>query len=394
MAHLSYVYPYPAQGYADRPSHEDPVADVAVRGLRSVTELYSEAVAPLRLAGRRSELRIFTGHRPALDEVQASVTVDPPLDFEVAYLQVPTSFADRAAPARASALLDVVHQVVLRLAEARGWDVAALERCRQHALDAGLEYQWSSAPKASPDRRLQARAVFRLPPDGYGRVRLEVSRREDGALVATSDEALAFCTSPGFRRAAASLRWRGSALVEMVPYDWGRAFRGGELRLRSTGDAWASEVEDYCEVRPVPAGDPAAPPLSVLVTGIGASAAEQPWDAYFVGGGPIESRGVERYQALLAAELRDLTRVDGVAWWSEQGQLRLLEVEAYYRPGEPQVRARRTGNRLRVVVERPPASVVGADLPRLAREDALAVIALVRRRTGLGPHPRIGNAET
>jgi hypothetical protein len=46
-------------------------------------------------------------------------------------------------------LLEAVHGLVSRLAVARGWDPTALEACRQHALDNGLEYRWVSDPKAS-----------------------------------------------------------------------------------------------------------------------------------------------------------------------------------------------------------------------------------------------------
>ena len=77
MPALSYVYPYPAHGRADSPTDEDEVADVAIRGCRSVTELYSEALASLGLVNRVSELRLFIRHDPSLADVRGWVHVDP-----------------------------------------------------------------------------------------------------------------------------------------------------------------------------------------------------------------------------------------------------------------------------------------------------------------------------
>lgn len=391
VPHLSYVYPYPAQGRADRPSHDDPVADVAVRGLRSVTELYSEALAGLRLPNPLSELRIFTHHAPGIDELVADVLVDRVWEgFEGGRLAVPTRFAGLTARARGEVLLEVVHAMVLRLAQARGWDTARLEVCRQHVLDSDLEYTWDSEPKASPDRRWQARARFRLLPHGYGAARLEVSRRDDGAVVAVSGEALAFCTSPGFRRAASSLRWRGSGRVDLAPYDFVPSARGGLVALERNGEEWTSQVEDYCAVLPVPDGDPGAPPVTVTVTGFGATAPEQPWEAGFIGGGPW-SPAVEVYHDALAGELRRLFREPGLSWWRGQ-ELRVLEVMVSYEVERAVVRGRRSHQRLRVFVDRPAATLRGCDDAATARADVAAVIALVRRRTGLGPHPGLGNA--
>ncbi|WP_180933324.1 hypothetical protein [Nocardioides ungokensis] len=164
------MYPWPAQGRADRPTDEDEVADVAIRGCRSIAELYSEAIAELRLANRVSELRLFIRHDPELEDVRATVQVDPVREgFEMAHVHVPTGLAARTAQLRARLLLEAVHGLVGRLSVARGWDAAPLEGCRRQVLDRGLEYRWSSTPKASPDRRHESRAEFRLPADGYGR---------------------------------------------------------------------------------------------------------------------------------------------------------------------------------------------------------------------------------
>lgn len=386
MATLSDVYPYPAQGRADRPTDEDPVADIAIRGCRSIAELYSEALAALELPNRLRELRLFIHHDSEGDVVRATVRVDPVWEgFEMAHVYVPTGFAARTAEVRTGMLLEAVHGLVGRLAVARGWDVEALEGCRRYVLDRDLEYRWSSAPKISPDRRYEARADFRLPADGYGRVRLRLVRRDDGVTVAFSDEALAFCTSAGFRRAAKSVRWHGKVRVSMVPYDWVPAVRGGDLSLDLVDGEWRSSVVDYLSVRSVPVGDATLPPLAVRVEGRGAAAAEQPPRIVFVGGGPI-TRQTDGFHDAFSAEMTRFASPSGQDWWRAAG-IRLLEVQIGYDGERARVRSRRSEHRLRVFVDRPESSLGSRDPAPLAREVAGELVALVRRRTGLGPHP-------
>jgi hypothetical protein len=387
MPSLSYVYPYPAKGRADLPADEDEVADVAIRGCRSVAELYSEAVAPLGLANGVSELRLFTSHHPDLEDVRATVHVDKVWEgFEMGFVQVPTVFAARTPRVRALMLLEAVHGMVCRLGEARGWDAAALETCRQHVLDSDLEYRWSSAPKTSPDRRHEARAVFRLLPDGHGRARLEVVRRDDGAVVCSSGEALAMGTSPGFRRAARSLRWEGKDVVSMVPWDWVPAMRGGRVSLRRAGEHWVGRVEEHTAGLPVPQGDPSSAALPVHVEGRGASAVEQPPTMVFVGGGPVQTPQIRRFHDAFSAEMRRFTAPAGQAWWQDAG-VRLLELQVLYERESPRVRGRRSDHTLRIFVDRPGSTLPTGDPTPLARAVAEEVVALVRRRTGLGPHP-------
>lgn len=387
MPPLSYVYPYPAVGIPDVRADEDEVADVAIRGCRSVAELYSEALAPLRLPNGVGELRLFTHHDPSLSNVQATVHVDKVWEgFEMGFVQVPTAFATRTPQVRAQMLLEAVHGMVSRLGEARGWDPTALEGCRQHVLDSDLEFRWTSPAKTSPDRRHQARAVFRLLPDGHGRVRIEVVRRDDGTVVGSSSEAIAMGTSPGFRRAARSLRWEGKDVVALVPWDWVPAKRGGRLSLRRTDEGWQGDVGDYATVVPVPDGDPASPALPVHVEGRGAAAPEQPPSMVFVGGGPIQSRRIKRFHDAFSAEMRRFTAPEGQVWWRDAG-VRLLEVQVLYERETARVRGRKGENLMRVFVDRPEHTLPEGDPAPLAHEDVAEVVALVRRRTGLGPHP-------
>ena len=280
---------------------------------------------------------------------------------------------------------------MLRLAEARGWD-GPLDRCRDHALAAGLEYRWDGPWKSSPDRRLQARARFRMLPDGYGRARVEVSDRATGDTVATSEEAVAFCTSQGFRRAASSLRWHGSDRVDLVPYDYVPALRGGEVQLHRESGGWRSHVRDHLEVLSPPPGDLDAPPLVVTGRGSGVQAPEEPPRLVYNGGGPT-SRGVDGFDRHFRAGMRRLCGPAGQAWWQEAGISGSVTI--WYRESgtRPQVRGRQVGEELRVVVERPVGTLVaGADHADEARDDVAAVVALLRRRTGLGPHPELPGA--
>lgn len=384
---LRQVYPYPATGWTHVLIDDDEVIDAAVRGCRSVAELYSEALANRSLPNGVSELRLFFRHVPNLSEVRATVQVDPVREgFETAYVRVPTAFLDCAPQVRAGILLEVIDGVVRRLAPARGWSADELDACRDHVLEADLEYRWVSAPKASPDRRHTARAVFRLLPDGWGRVCLQIRRRDDGSLVAESPEAVAVGTDPGFRRAARSLRWQGSGEVSLVPFDWVPAHRGGLVRMRDVAGAWVSEVEEFAPVLPVPAGDPAARPLSVWVGGEGRHAPEARDRIVFVGGGPIQTARTEAFQTAFSAEMVRFCSVAGQHWWGAAG-LGDLRIRLSYECAQPRVRLRQGDRLLAVFVDRPEATLADADPESLARRVAEDVVDAVRRRTGLGPHP-------
>jgi hypothetical protein len=387
MPVLSLVHPWPAQLRADRPSDDDPVADVAIRACRSVAALYSEALADVAIPHRTTELRLFTAHHPERHDVRGSVHVDPRSEgWESGFVIVPTSFADRTPGARAEALLAAVHGIVVRLGEARGWDRSLLERCRRHVVDRAFEFRWSSPPKTSPDRRHEARAHFRLTPDGYGRARLVVSRKDDGAEVAATDEALAYCTREGFLRAAASLTWEGKDHVSLVPYDGVPAVRGGEVSLSREDEAWVGTAVDLMRVRPVPDGDASLPPLEVSVVGRGVTADEDPPRIDFVGGGPIQTRAISQFHTLLGQDMARLQSPAGHSWWAGSG-LRLLEIQVRYQTARTHVRGRVTGQRLGVFVDVSDESLAERDHEPLSREITEAVLMLARRRTGLGPHP-------
>ncbi|GAB3778220.1 hypothetical protein [Nocardioides ungokensis] len=204
--------------------------------------------------------------------------------------------------------------------------------------------------------------------------------------MASSDKSLAFCTSPGFRRAAKSLRWRGKKSVSLGPYDWVPAVRGGERSLSREGGAWRSSVVDYLTGRPVPAGDPTLPPLPVQVVRRGDAAVGQPPRIAFVGGGPIQTHQIDRFHDAFRAEVARFASPSGHDWWRSAG-IRSLEVQIGYGGERARVRSRRSEHRLRIFVDQPGSSLASQDSAPLAREVARQVAAFVRQRTGLGPVP-------
>lgn len=363
-----------------------------MRSARSVCELYSEALAPTRITTRNSSLRLFTSSEPERDDVLVLVLTDPGEGFESARVQLPAGIAALTAEGRARLVLEVVHRACLRLGQARGWDPAALEAARQHAVDAGLRFEWSGRWKSSPDRRHEARPVYRLQNDGYGRVVIEVRQRGGQDLVGVSASALAFSTSEGFTRSARTLRWRGSHTVELVPYSGLLGEERGLLTftLSPQQEGRQDREDGWSPVGPGRAttGSTSDVPL-VVVRGEGATAAEAGPCIRLGGGEMVE--GVPHVYLTALDELLASISADPswLAWWSA-ADVDVLEGFSWFSVDVVRATARRGKNRLRVSLERPVGTFAGAgDLVALAREDVERMLELVRRRTGLGPYPAL-----
>ena len=222
----------------------DPEEDAFERTARSVGELYSEALASLEVHGPRSEMCLFIGHDPDVAEVKVSVSTDTSGSYESAGVRLPSGVARLPASERQLLVLEIVHGAVLRLAEARGWDLELLGDVRSHVLEADFEFRWDGPWKTSPDRRHRARARYRLPDSGYGRAWIEVTTR-NGDPVVESASALAFNTSDSFRRSAATLRWDGSSAVQLIPYNGAsRSAVHGLVRLEHQQTGWMSFADD------------------------------------------------------------------------------------------------------------------------------------------------------
>lgn len=388
MTHLiRYLDVYPPTGFPDR-TWGSPLEDAVARRARSVTELYTEALEALPIPAPRSSMRIMLWEAPEPDpgKVTASVYVDPTRDGEIAAICLTEALTELTPRAQAQVVLDCVHGMLLRLADVRGWDSGDLEACRQHVEDSDFTYTWDSPWKVSPNRRLQARVRTRLPVgDGYGRIRIEVADRA-GSVVATSDEAVAFCTSQGLRRSAKTLRWKDSDRIRVVPYaGLGDAHTGGRLKLVNKGGRWVSKVKEYVTVREPVSGSLAG--LDVEIERAGVAATEQLPRMVVEGGGPTND--VPKKYSVELHRLLDLFEGPaGQEWWQEAG-LRELAVRYCFDAERTIVRTRRTGKVLRAWIDRP-VKTIRKPYADVAAADVQALVAAVRRRTGLPPHPALG----
>ncbi len=258
MARFTHVEVYPPTGHPDglqNARDSKPLKDAFIRSSRCVTALYDEALTDLGIAGYKSMLRLFCVHDPRRtpDRVEVVVYPQKPYDApgEMGSVRIPLAIGRLNARQRAVVSLEAVHTAVLALGGIRGWDIEHFRRCYDHVVANDFEYRWASPWKASPGRRHEARVVFRLPPDdGWGRVRLEVKTRGVDGPVAVSDEAIAFCTAPGFQRSAKTLRWVDGTEVAATPYcGLGPANYSGTLRADAAGEDWRFSVHDDVSVR-------------------------------------------------------------------------------------------------------------------------------------------------
>jgi hypothetical protein len=131
--------------------------------------------------------------------------------------------------------LSIVHQGVLELARARGWDPVLLLGVVPYVEARGLRYRWDGPWKSAPDRRHRARAVAGIADDGIGRVRLEVATRAD-ALVFRSKDVLASCDGDDLVWACKPVRWDGSSRVIMTAIMDPLGLRQCNLEIDLSGD--------------------------------------------------------------------------------------------------------------------------------------------------------------
>lgn len=231
MARFRVIEVWPMTGRRDRPLTESVETDAWVKSARRVAELYSEALALAELQGPVGSLRFMSFPvTDGSDEVRIEVDLDRPDGTESARVWVPAEVARLSPAARGRLVLDVIERTLTELAPHRDWSLAPIVAAREHVLDRSLCFEWASPWRTSPDRRLQARAVFRLADDGYGRAVIEIRDRTTEALVARSAEGLAYSTLAGFKRSAATLTWEAGS-VRLIPYIDLLGEREGELTL-------------------------------------------------------------------------------------------------------------------------------------------------------------------
>ncbi len=379
MARFREIEFWPGVGHPDRPWTDDPETDVWVKSARRVCELYGEALRAVDLRGPVGSLRFMTV--PAEDEgdaVRVEVLLDRPDGWESAGVCVPPHVVRLSAAARGRLVLDVIHAAVTELAPHRDWPLTTVAAVREQVLGRHLRFEWASAWKSSPDRKLQARAFFRLADDGYGRVVLEIRDRKTEHLLARSGQALAYTSPIGFERSVRTLKWSDGA-VEVVPYIDTLGQSRGQLRLDPTMGVVPLEPLD-------PDDGQAGPALPVTITGT-RSIPDEP-SIRTVGGGP--TNGVP--DAYLDALDHFLERVEDeyLTWWSAADR-RQLEIWYVFEAGPEQPTTRRTKDKLIARIHRDPRTIGAAtDLRELARVDVLDLMEVVRLKAGLGPQPGFG----
>lgn len=218
MAVVREIEFWPASGPEDEAWTDDPATDALVRSACRISEAYGAALQAERLEGPVASLRFFS-HPSQCEDGAVTLQVDTgrPQGWESGVVVVPTGVADLSAEARGLLVLELIHRAMTEIAPHRGWSTGVLDRIRHKVVAAGLGFVWSSPWKASPDRRREVRAVFRIVDDGFGRGALEVRARGTQELLARSEEWLTYGSLHAFRWGLKTLRWRGSTL-EWAPY--------------------------------------------------------------------------------------------------------------------------------------------------------------------------------
>lgn len=350
---------WPQTGFVNAPWVAEPDEDAFVRSARGIGELYSEGVRAARVQARDSQLRLHCfDHEPGRTEVEVTVFTEPTDGFEMAGVCLPDGVAALPAPARAALVLDVMHAAALRMAQARGWDPEAFKSARAHVVAHDLRFRWTGPAKTSPGRRYTARTAFTITDDGLGRGVVEIRRVADNTPVARSAEMVTAGAETVFRRTAATLRWLGSTTVQIDTDDGPRVTEVVTLpRLTVRGEG---------------ANSPESTPRIEVV------------------GGATDDAVPDTYHTALHVLLGEFREPQWLSWWSAAPD-DVLEIWYDLVVEHPaRITARRGGNKLRVRIERPFADMLAApDHVALARTDVEDLLATVRRRAGLGPHPEL-----
>lgn len=226
--------------------------DAFARSANSVCALYSAAVREAQISTRHSELRLFCRHDGSRDDVLVMVHPEITEGFEMAVATLPAGIAALTPQSRARLVLSVVHAAAMRLGQARGWDSAALTAAHAHALAAGLRNRWDGPPKTSPDRRYVAQPRYVLGDDGYGRVVVQVRRRDDGTPVCASPVVATNDVPHAYARALQTLlgqllepqwqAWWSAAdrTVLLISYDFAANETG--IDARRSKDTWQMTI--------------------------------------------------------------------------------------------------------------------------------------------------------
>jgi hypothetical protein len=244
MPKFGKVEVWPSSGWPELPWDDDPDLDSFARITRGICEAYSQELLGLALTARASVLRlsIEAWHPRPKPALNASLedTVEVSSRFlgsqEYGWIGVPDGFAKLPTDQQRRLGLRIVHQGVMELAQARGWDPVLLARAVRQVEDRDLRYRWEGPWKLAPDRRHRARAVAGIADDGFGRVHLEVATRA-GEVVTRGEDVLASCDGDDLVWTCKKVRWDGSARVIMTAIMDPFGMRQCQAEVDLSGDA-------------------------------------------------------------------------------------------------------------------------------------------------------------
>jgi hypothetical protein len=299
---------------------------------------------------------------------------------EHALVDVPPGTAALSAAARASLAFEVIHRTVSVIGEENGWPAGALDRVRERCIAEDLQFSWAGPWKTSRNRKLKARAVFRLHPDGYGRAMVDVESIDAASVKVSPTAYLAFSTAEGFARSAGTLRWAAdSSSLSFTP--WSGVF-GQELDTHTIGIgelvdgiSFLDTAHNYFAYSPTP--------HTVQVT---RERLDLP-EIVIVGGGPTNLVSDE-YEFALNEYLNRLN--DAWTPWWEQVDAGRLQVIYRFREGKAKVTLRRTNRKVSAFIQRPPGFEVqsGGDPRMSAWRDVDALAEKLRSTFKEPPAPK------
>ena len=150
-----------------------------------------------------------------------------------------------------------------------------------------------------------------------------------------------------------------------------------EVLAGATGAAKAS-IQDLV--------GPASNPWRVMAVGRGASAPEQPHEIAICGGGPMN--GVPKAYTEELDRLLTVVASDGWASWWSRSPVKLVEVFYWFDAAKPGVRVR-VGAKVTAAIDRPVATISGANPIELARADVDALTRRLTTRLNLSNPPKL-----
>lgn len=404
---LRVIEAYPLVLTPGRPWHAEVGADAFLRTSRSVCELLTEALVtagPLRTSVSLLRLGIdeWTG-TPGSGPVVVRLTSlpRPPAEgWEGALVRVPPEVAELSTPERRALVLDVVGLVLRSLGPHRGWDPDAVDAVLDLPSqdggpdgsqgDEALVYRWSSGWKSSPDRRHDARAVYRIADDGFARALIEVRRRRDGEVLLRSKESVGSSTREALQRSAKTLRWEARQHVSLLPPHSPYLVDAAKLVLDLEGPgARAPRLELASPASSVPDVGRSRPPVVREASGENPRGSRwvQEWAM------DIEAIGQDSTPVYDWAWNNALAHINDdpawVAWWSP-AKRPTLDVRGWltWTPGDAVASYAAQEIRVRYPVHPERLSdATREDSIARAAVDLARVMALVSRKLRLGPHP-------